>query len=150
MKAKHISIWIYCFINIIFWPNRKRRRKIEVIEKRKKKKNNQQHQQEVRQWKKERFCIFVRQTLTDFGFSLFSLFEYIHKKKKSVEDTRNELALLSDHTTDIKQKKKRKRRRQRMTRKRDWNCFYFFVNFSLLSGILCCCCCCCWSIFSWH
>jgi stalled ribosome alternative rescue factor ArfA len=58
--------------------------------------------------KERKVCIFMRQTLTDFGFSLFFSFRIYTFKKKSVEDTRNELALLSDHTTNIKQEKKNK------------------------------------------
>jgi hypothetical protein len=57
---------------------------------------------------KERKVLYICATNID-RFRFFTVFSFriYTEEKKSVEDTRNELALLSDHTTDIKQKEKK-------------------------------------------
>jgi hypothetical protein len=72
-----------CSIVLFFWPNRKKKE----LEKKKKKRKKIITNNINKKYDKERFCVCMRQNIDKFGFSLFSLFEYIeiytYKKRGS-------------------------------------------------------------------
>ena len=115
LKAKHISIWIYCFINIIFWPNRKKKKREKKMRQKRKEKITNNINKEVRQWKKVRFVYLSdkHRQISVFHcfFSIRIRYRNLYTRRRKSKVSRRymkRIALLSDHTTEYMKQERRK------------------------------------------